>query len=896
MPESLQPDLAARLLPHLMEEMSAGVALFDLDGRRQFASRRFDTLLGLPEALRVPGTTLIEQFGERAAQIEAMLAGGERAAIDWATGALHLNLTLLPTPGLGLLLLLRDMTEMRQALAEIQEEQAKLATIVDNLPDGVMLYDAAFRCRMTNRRMVQFQNFPPEFGAPGKSGHDILRYQAERGDFGPVAPGEMDALVEERVAMMRKPGGNRYTRHTAGGYWVEFNMIPLEGGGLLAFYRDITLLKQQEAQIAEERSLLREILDSSDALAVLLDKDGVVVLANDRHRDMMGTPDEFYRPGTSLADAVRWRYQRGVYGFEHDEETTVRLRVGNAFSGGRVQYARKMPSGRWVESLYTPISQGRLVGFSRDITPLKENEQAALQAKSEAEAARDAAEAAAQAKSAFLAAMSHEIRTPMNGVLGMLEVLGRDDLLPDQRRAVTVMRESAQSLLRIIDDLLDFSKIEAGRLDLEAAPFHLGALLEGTVETFTPEAKRRGLTLFADTPGEAGCWVLGDVTRVRQILFNLTGNALKFTERGFVRVTLALRADGDAAEVAITIEDSGIGMDEPTVQRLFQPFTQADSSTTRRFGGTGLGLSIVRRLAALMGGDVAAESMPGRGSRFTVTLRLAFCEAPEEAPPRLPGTSFAAGEGRVLVVDDHPVNREVLQRQLELLGVETIATAADGEQALSAWRLARPPVMLLDIHMPVMDGFELARAIRMEERQGGLPRTLLIAVTANALKGEAERCYAAGMDGFVAKPVTLEALAEALGRGFAPAGTELGEAAMVFDAAALRGLFGDDPGRLRSILESFAAQARLDLASMAQAEPGIVQAAAHRLKSAARLVGARQLANIAGGVEAAVGAGDWPEVSHLPALLEETLAEARDWVDSSFEKIPMSMRNKDENK
>ena len=512
---------------------------------------------------------------------------------------------------------------------------------------------------------------------------------------------------------------------------------------------------------------------------------------------------------------------------------------------------------------------------------LQSARQAAERERDLSEAARAEAEAANRAKSTFLAAMSHEIRTPMNGVLGMMEVLERSRLESAQTRIVAMMRESAQALLRIIDDVLDFSKIEAGRMDIEALPFSLGELVASTVETMQPQARQKRLALFADPPGAGPDWVTGDPVRVRQILFNLVGNAIKFTDRGFVRISAGSRARTDGTVlVSLTVTDSGIGMDEATRARLFEPFTQADSSTTRRFGGTGLGLSIVRRLAQLMGGDVAAVSTPGDGSRFTVTLSLAagravlvLAETTGQHPPMTARSSAA----RLLVVDDHPVNLEVILRQLELLGLSA-DVAEDGAAALALWRQTHHAVVLLDLHMPVLDGFGLAEAIRHEEATRALPRSGLIAVTADALKGEDTRCFAAGMDRFLPKPISLDALARTLGRwipDLAPA-TAQAEAAsgVLFDPDALRGLFGVGAPRLAALVRHFAASATRDVATM-RAAPGAqgLAAAAHRLNGAARTAGAMLLAEQAARAEAAANAGDLAAARSAADSMDGVLAE-----------------------
>jgi CheY-like chemotaxis protein len=271
------------------------------------------------------------------------------------------------------------------------------------------------------------------------------------------------------------------------------------------------------------------------------------------------------------------------------------------------------------------------------------------------------------------------------------------------------MRDSAQALLRIIDDVLDFSKIEAGRLELEETAFSLSGLVSGAIETLRPQAAATGLAIAAEIEAGSDDALVGDPTRIRQILFNLLSNAVKFTEHGEIVVRAGTAPlGGGQTRVMLAVKDTGIGLDAAQQARLFEPFSQADSSTTRRYGGTGLGLSIVRRLAQLMGGDVAVESAPGEGSTFTVTLILEA--VPAESPlaallkpaPAAPGAAVAAKHGdaaRLLVVDDHPINREVLVRQLRLLGLAA-DTAEDGDEALAAWMPGRYAAVLADLHMP----------------------------------------------------------------------------------------------------------------------------------------------------------------------------------------------------
>ena len=893
-------ELAHGQMYDVLDSMIDGVSLFGADGEILFVNRPFQTINKIPNDMF---TGLRDLRDGLRWQLETGEIARTHPTIEEDVAALYapfierkpryhvrqtrdgrwIDVHWLPLPRGRMLAIHRDVTELKQREQAAAESRALMETVLDNMTDGVMLYDSAETCVYANKSFYRLNEASPERIAGLRTFPAMMKALRESGAID-------DAFLIAGLERFRLADGTPRLRRSLDERWSEAAFHKLADGGTLGIFRDVTdfirnetALRDARAASERQREIMRVMFDNMTDGLVLAEADGAWTLVNNALYKINGWPVD--TPSNSCLEAdVRAMLERGLLErrLPTIEEDVVRVRRRFIEADGSpVDFHRS--NGSWVEVRWIVLPDDRRLGMYRDITALKQQEERLALERDAAEAARREAEAANQAKSTFLAAMSHEIRTPMNGVLGMMEVLERTELSNEQQHHVSIIRDSAQSLLRIIDDILDFSKIDAGRMELESLPFSLHGLIGGAVDTFSPQARRKGLALFADPPGPGPDWVDGDPTRVRQILFNLIGNALKFTERGFVRISAAGAATDGQAAVTLTVEDSGIGMDTVQLARLFQPFSQGDTSTTRRFGGTGLGLSIVRRLAELMGGSAAADSTPGRGSRFIVTLRFGLASAPAAdilplVPPRV---ADGADRPRLLVADDHPVNREVIQQQLGLLGLSA-DLAADGREALDLWRQHRHGVVLLDIHMPELDGFDVARAIRREEAALGLKRGGLIAVTANALKGEDERCFAAGMDGFVAKPVSLDMLSRALSRFVPGLGTSVASAPSggAFDPEALRGLFGSDPARLSRLFETFVDSAMTDLVTLRTAPTAAALAeAAHRLKGAARMVGARILADQASRVETAAREGDaaaaFAASETMAAMLVETTEAAR---------------------
>jgi two-component system sensor histidine kinase/response regulator len=520
-------------------------------------------------------------------------------------------------------------------------------------------------------------------------------------------------------------------------------------------------VQARTAELAQKNQFLEVLLNTIDAGIVACDADGKVTLRNRVLREIACSPREDGSEPVPMSFVdLGLRDAAGRSITRPDDLPLFRALRGEVVKEEEIVVAPKgRPSRTTLASGQAILDAngsklGAVIVF-HDITERKRSE-------CELREAKETAEAAVRARSEFLARMSHEIRTPMNGVMGMTNLLLASPLSGDQRDWAEMIRASGESLLTIINDILDFSKIDAGKMTFVQIDFDLDEVVDGTLEMFSLAAQNKGLTLSAHIAPEVVSGRRGDPVRLRQILTNLIGNAIKFTAQGSVTLTVSpARSGQDVLEFAVS--DTGIGIREEESHRLFHPFTQEDGSTTRKFGGTGLGLAICRQLVEKMGGTINATGRPGLGSTFRFTARLEanpVGPTPRRRPESKP-TPKPPGPLRILVAEDNPVNQKVALGLLKKIGYSAEAVST-GQQAIEALSRKTYDIVFMDCQMPEMDGYEATMEIR--RREGAKRHTWIIALTANTMSGDQEACLAAGMDDYVAKPIRPEALAASISR------------------------------------------------------------------------------------------------------------------------------------
>jgi PAS domain S-box-containing protein len=771
---------------------------------------------------------------------------------------------------------LRQEISKREATQkELTEKEALLRLSIDQMSDGIYQFDSDYRYTMFNDRYLDLIDVPANLTRIGESIKGTMRYVAERGDYG---EGDVEELVEQRFQRFRERKPIRAEVNTSN-RTLDVRMTPTLDGGMVAVATDMTDRHRAEQALREsERRFAAMLKDSPIGVAVVRIHDNSVIYGNTRLFELFGITEKQLNIPTSwdhYTDEDSLRY------------VTEKLKQDGFLQNVELRLNRNDGSSFWASASFMEIDYvgepARLAWFY-DIDKMKQAEETLQHAKEEAEAAT-------QAKSDFIAVVSHEVRTPMNGVLGMARLMLETPLIGEQREYAQTIVDSGEALLTILNDLLDISKLEAGKLEIEEITFSPRRLIADTSNIMRPRAVEKGLKIsfkVGETVPEA---VIGDANRLRQIVFNLISNAIKFTDTGSVDLTLDAEDLGESRiDLRFAVSDTGPGVAPETAQELFAPYVQANVDIARRFGGTGLGLSISRQLAELMGGDIEMESILGEGSTFIVHAPFEVTTASvREIADEKGWATTARGAGlRILLVEDNLINRKVAQGMIGKLG-HRVVSAENGREALELLQTEDPfDVILMDRHMPVMDGIEATERIRsIEGLEGEIP---IVGLTAAATQREIKTCLEAGMNDVVTKPIDPTILKSALNRISANDDSDddrlvlLSPQAVQSDTPildigvldALRNDLGEDA--VTEFSEDFrtvgSEGVEAFLKASAESDLAMMTHHSHDLKSAAAIVGLMKLSERCREIELACKDDRIEEAKDLGAKLQIFLAEA----------------------
>jgi PAS domain S-box-containing protein len=657
-----------------------------------------------------------------------------------------------------------DITARKQAQEALASSNELMANVLENLPCGLSVFDGNLMLVAQNSQLRSLLNLPDRlFAGPQTTFAQIIRYNAENGEYG---PGPIDELVATIVERARHPAPHMFERNRPNGIPLEIRGAPLPGGGFITTYVDISERRRSEGKLrdalasAEQSSeearrsqeVLRSSIEALDDAFVLYDADDRLVMCNQRYRDFYPASVEMLVPGNTFEAIIR-------FGVEHAQYSSAESR-GEAWVQERLALHRqatsrmqqKLNDGRILRVVERRTPEGLTVGFRVDITELVE--------------ATRTAEEASRSKSQFLANMSHEIRTPMNAILGLLKLLQNTELTTRQLDYTLKTEGAARSLLVLLNDILDFSKVEAGKMTLDPRPFRVDRLLRDLSVILSSNAGNKSIEVLFDVDPAMPRSLLGDDMRLQQVLINLGGNAIKFTSEGEVVLRFkVLERTGADVLLEISVRDSGIGIAPENQGHIFSGFSQAEASTTRRFGGTGLGLAISSRLVGLLGGALQVDSTLGHGSTFYFQLRLALAEMPAEPSHglRLQQTHAL----RTLIVDDNAVARDLIASMVQSMGwqADVVASGAEAVERVQASTASGLPyqAIFMDWQMPGMDGWQASQRIRELTTAASAP-PLVMMVTAHGREMLAERSAQeqATINGFLVKPVTASMLLDSV--------------------------------------------------------------------------------------------------------------------------------------